>query len=169
LARDIVRDTVDYSKITITRDSVYSLGAPRTIGNTIYLKSDWGHFDGDTLELTEAGKTVLIHEMSHVWQYQNGGLAYIPSSLLSQLAGTLKGRGAKSAYYWREAHAAGLPWNKWNAEQQAQAIEDYNGLLRKSKANDPTLTVEDVAELAILTGYMDNVWKRLGAPGSSTR
>jgi uncharacterized protein YcfJ len=168
-ARDIFRDTVDYSKITITRDSVYSLGAPRTIGNTIYLKSDWGHFDGDTLDLTEAGKTVLIHEMSHVWQYQNGGLAYIPSSLLSQLAGTLKGRGAKSAYYWREAHAAGLPWHKWNAEQQAQAIEDYNGLLRKSKANDPTLTVEEVAELALLTGYMDNVWKRLGAPGSSTR
>ena len=28
---------------------------------------------------------VLIHEMGHVWQYQNGGLAYIPESLIAQL------------------------------------------------------------------------------------
>ena len=55
-----------------------STGAPKTLGNVIHLRSDWGHFVGDTLDLTEEGRLTLIHEMGHVWQYQNGGLAHIP-------------------------------------------------------------------------------------------
>jgi hypothetical protein len=31
------------------------------------------------------------------------------------------------------------------------------------------LTLEEMTELALLTKYMDNVWQRRGAPGSSTR
>ena len=55
-AKDIYLDSIDYSQITITRDSVLALGAPRTIGNTIHLKSVVGRqgvFVGDTLELTD--------------------------------------------------------------------------------------------------------------------
>jgi len=168
-AKEIFKDTIDYDKIDITRDSLYAVGAPRTIGNTIHLKSGWSHFEGDTMNLTEAGRLVLIHEMGHVWQYQNGGLAYIPGSLLPQMKAWITGKGRDAAYNWRAAHKEGKPWNKWNAEQQAAAIEDYNILLRRNKASDPTLTLEDISELALLTSYMKNVWERLGAPGSKTR
>ena len=119
--------------------------------------------------MTEEGLITLIHEMGHVWQYQNGGLAYIPSSLIPQFTAWITGGDRSGAYDWRAAHKAGLPWNKWNAEQQAAAIELYNVLLRKSKAKDKTMTVNEIAELAILTGYMDNVWKSLGALGSKSR
>jgi outer membrane lipoprotein SlyB len=161
-AKDVFKDSIDYSAITITRDSMLSAGAPRTIGNTIHLKSDWGHFVGDTMELSPTGLETLIHEMGHVWQYQNGGLAYIPESLWAQLKASIGGKSRNAAYDWRAAHKDGLPWEQWNPEQQAEAIEDYNKLLRKSK--DGTASVAELSELSILLPYMQKVWQRQGAP-----
>jgi Domain of unknown function (DUF4157) len=161
-AREIYLDSIDYSKITITRDSVLALGAPRTIGNTIHLKSDWGAFVGDTLELTEQGKVTLIHEMGHVWQYQNGGLAYMPQSIIAQLRATVSGGNRNAAYDWRAAHRAGIPWEEWNPEQQAEAIEDYNVLLRKQQAG--TATTAELHELSVLLPYIERVRRREGAP-----
>jgi Domain of unknown function (DUF4157) len=166
-AKDIYLDSIDYSQITITRDSVLALGAPRTIGNTIHLKSVWDGKDvfvGDTLELTDFGRELLIHEMAHVWQYQNGGLAYIPESLIAQLKAAVSGGDRGGAYDWRAAHAAGIPWEDWNPEQQAGAVERYNVLLRRSKAKDPTMTVEELNELSILLKYVEKVQRREGAP-----
>ncbi|MEP6871648.1 MAG: DUF4157 domain-containing protein [Anaerolineaceae bacterium] len=165
-AREIFRDSIDYTPIRITRDSMYSAGAPLTIGNTIHLKSSWGHFKGDTMELTNTGLETLIHEMAHVWQYQNGGLAYIPLSLIAQFGAFVSGGDRNEAYNWREVHRAGRPWASWNPEQQASAVEDYNKLLRKSK--DGSATLAEMAELSILVGYMASVWHREGAPHLET-
>jgi hypothetical protein len=161
-AREVFKDSIDYSEITITRDSMMAVGAPRTLGNTIHLRSDWGHFEGDTMNLTQQGKETLIHEMGHVWQYQHGGLAYIPESLWAQIKAAVGHGGRNAAYNWRDAEKAGLPWEKFNPEQQATAIEDYNKLLRKSK--DGTATLEETAELARLVPYMQKVWSGVGAP-----
>lgn len=167
-AKDIFRDTVDYGEIEITRDSFFSTGAPKTLGNTIHLKSTppWNHFKGDTMELTEAGMETLIHEMGHVWQYQNGGLAYIPDSLWAQLKARFSSGSRNEAYDWRAADRQHKPWAEWNPEQQAAAIEQYNKLLRKSKAK--TASLAEIAELAILKTYMNEVWNRRGAPHFET-
>jgi hypothetical protein len=100
--------------------------------------------------------------MAHVWQYQNGGLAYIPDSLWAQLKAAVSGGDRGKAYDWRAAHDAGIPWEEWNPEQQAGAVERYNILLRKSKDN--TATVAEIHELAILVPYMEKVRRREGAP-----
>ena len=97
-----------------------------------------------------------------MWQYQNGGLAYIPLSLIAQFGGFLSGRGRGGAYDWRAAHRAGTPWAKWNPEQQASAVEDYNRLLRMTKSGGARLA--QFAELSALATYMRHVWKREGAP-----
>jgi hypothetical protein len=145
---------------------MFSAGAPKTLGNTIHLRSDWGHFIGDSMQLTQGGQETLIHEMGHVWQYQNGGLAYIPESLWAQFKGFIGAGSRGAAYDWREADRAGLPWEKWNPEQQAAAIEDYNIKLRKSK--DGTATLVDLSELSTLLPYLRNVWARQGAPHFET-
>lgn len=162
MAREVFRDSLDYEAITITRDSLFAAGAPRTIGNTIHLKSSWGHFERDTVDLTDHGKETLIHEMTHVWQYQNGGLAYIPLSLISQLRAAVSGGSRDAAYNWREAHAANLPWEQWNPEQQAAAVEDYNRLLRLTQAE--RATAEDYNTLALLLPYIERLRRREGAP-----
>lgn len=161
-AREIFQDAIDYSRVEITRDSVYAAGAPRTLGNTINLKSSWNHFKGDTLELTDEGRETLIHELTHVWQYQNGGLAYIPLSLIAQIRASIRSGTRNAAYDWRAAHQAGLPWSEWNPEQQAQLIEDYNSALRRIQSGQGT--GEDYQTVSIALPYLHLIRKRLGAP-----
>ena len=163
-AKEIYRDSIDYSQITITRDSLLAVGAPRTIGNTIHLKSGppWNDFKGDTMELSDDGLKTLIHEMGHVWQFQNGGLAYIPQSIAVQIKASLGGGSRDLAYDWRAALKAGIPWEKWNPEQQAQAIEDYNIALRRTK--DGTATLDDFQTISTLLPFIEKVRRREGAP-----
>ena len=161
-ARDIFQDSIDYAKIEITRDSAYSVGAPRTIGNTIHLKSSWGDFVNDTLDLTDRGKETLIHEMTHVWQYQNGGLAYIPLSLIAQIRASW-GKGSRNAAYnWRDAIRTKTPWERWNPEQQAQLVEDYNKALKK--IHDKKGTGSDYHTVSLAIPYIKKVQRREGAP-----
>lgn len=162
---DIYRDSVDYDRVTVTRGSALAAGAARTTGNTINLQD--GHFVGNTLDLSEAGLLVLAHEMGHVWQYQNGGLAYIPSSLIPQIVGWFRRKGRNAAYDWRAAAAKRLPWNEWNAEQQAECISDYNEALRRVKAGRASPADHQTCALAL--PYIELVRRRLGAPGSPSR
>jgi hypothetical protein len=104
--------------------------------------------------------------MGHVWQYQNGGLAYMPLSIIAQIRAAAAGGDRGGAYNWEEAHEAGIPWEDWNPEQQAHAIEDYNILLRKSQAG--TATPEELHKLSILLPYIELVRNRQGAPTFGT-
>lgn len=169
-AREVFGDSIDYEPILITRDSMMSTGSPKAIGNTIHLVSRWGDdiFEpGRGMALTDRGRELLIHEMGHVWQYQNGGFAYVGESLRAQL-GALLGKGDRNgAYEWRAAHDAGLPWQTWNPEQQAEAIERYNVCLRATRATPPCATDDDRADLATLQPYLDKVCHGEGAPGFS--
>jgi len=163
--REIFHDSVDYDKVTITRGSALSAGAARTTGNTINLQEE--HFVGDSMELTPAGQLVLAHEMGHVWQYQNGGLAYIPSSLIPQIVAGLSGQSRNAAYDWRNAVRNRIDWSEWNAEQQAERISDYNEALRRINAGNATLA--DYETVTLAEPFIALVRERIGAPGSSRR
>ena len=173
-ARQIFGDSLDYSKITITRDGIASAGAPKTLGNTVHMRSKWGadQFTKDasgqyTLELTEAGRQLLVHEMTHVWQFQNGGLAYIPDSLASQLRARLSTGTRNGAYDWRAAAQAGKPWQDWNPEQQAELVEQYNRSLRHveaASARKAQPAPADTEMLELGRPYIDKIQRREGAP-----
>ncbi|AJY40301.1 peptidase MA superfamily protein [Burkholderia humptydooensis] len=163
--REIFHDAVDYDKVTITRGSALSAGAARTVGNTINLQDE--HFRGDTMELSDNGQLTLAHEMGHVWQYQNGGLAYIPSSLIPQIVAGLSGRSRNAAYDWRSAVRNHIDWSDWNAEQQAECISDYNEALRRINAGSATLA--DYETVTLAEPFIALVRERIGAPGSARR
>ncbi len=182
-AKTIFKDSIDYSKIEITRDSLFAVGAPRTIGNTIHLKSDekWQEFKGDTLDLSDesstqirpTGEQVLIHEMTHVWQYQNGGIAYMPKSIISQIKASVSGGDRGGAYEWRDAIKNGTAWEDLNPEQQAKLVEDYNVHLEVTQR--PGVTPENSAEdfkiVSEALPYIQKIRNREGAPtfGSSKK
>ncbi len=162
---EIYHDSVDMSQVTITRGSALAAGAARTTGNTINLQDE--HFDGDTMDLSDAGLLVLAHEMGHVWQYQNGGLAYIPSSLVPQAVAALTGGDRNAAYDWRAMVRSKVPWEQWNAEQQAECISDYNAALRNCRGANPQL--KDYETVTLAEPYIALVRQRFGAPGSQRR
>jgi hypothetical protein len=166
-AQRIFEGSVDYGRISITRDSLFATGAPRTIMNTIHLKTGWGHFLPASLSLSDAGRRALIHEMGHVWQYQHGGLAYIPESLWAQFTAWVKHRNRGEAYRWQAAAAGGIPWARWNPEQQAEAMKAYNEVLARTQ--DAPVGPADREMLALLEPVMHQVRRGEGAPSWAAR
>ncbi|MCP3098359.1 DUF4157 domain-containing protein [Myxococcus sp. K15C18031901] len=59
---------------------------------------------------------LLVHELTHVWQHQCVGTAYLSEAIAAQWG--------RDGYDWRKAVAKGLRWEEFNPEQQAQFIED---------------------------------------------
>jgi hypothetical protein len=68
----------------------------------------------------------FIHEMTHVWQGQNHliGPGYMLNSLFWQAI-------SDDAY----RYTVGVPWGKYNVEQQAHLVEDWYALDAKSTAS----------------------------------
>ena len=58
---------------------------------------------------------VLVHELCHVWQFQNGGHAYIGDSVHAQMFG--------DGYQLETGLLQGKRWPELNAEQQATLVE----------------------------------------------
>ena len=56
--------------------------------------------------LSEKGEAVLMHELAHVWQFQNFGWRYIPGSLFAQATSWLKTGSRRGAYDWQKAAQA---------------------------------------------------------------
>lgn len=170
-ARRIFCDSIDYSVVQINRGSMFSVGnTPRTTANMINFTD--GEFVGNSMDLNPSGLSILIHELGHVWQYQYGGLAYIPSSLIPQMIAGLRGESRNEAYNWRQAIEQNLSWPEWNAEQQAECISDYNDAVEflQAHADDPMPSEEVLQKyqtVVLADPYIRLVRRGIGAPGSS--
>ncbi|MFH1474282.1 MAG: hypothetical protein ABIG85_00305, partial [Chloroflexota bacterium] len=64
-----------------------------------------------------------------------------------------------AAYEWRPLDAAGVPWDEWNVEQQAYAVEQYNIELGKMERGE----AYDAALLARLQPYVEHMRAGPGA------
>lgn len=137
-AREIFGDTIDYRQVVLERNSLYNAGSSRTVGNTIALTDN--KFDGKNLKLNSDGQYTLIHELAHVWQYQNQGWEYAPAALWAQAKAKVKTGSRNAAYDWEILDKQSIPWEDWNPEAQAQAVEDYNYALRQAKSGRGTMS-----------------------------
>ncbi|MGB7070846.1 MAG: hypothetical protein WBD22_15245 [Pyrinomonadaceae bacterium] len=113
--RGVFCDSLDCTRIRIKegRLGLRRFLAPHTVGNTIYIPGD--QLVGDN--------ELLVHEAAHVWQYQNGGTAYLSGSLWCQFSAWTAGRGRGGAYDFECGIENGTPWRRLNPEQQAHLIE----------------------------------------------
>jgi hypothetical protein len=115
-AEPIFRSSLNLDVIRIAYSGVVS--APTTLGNTIRVRPGY-----------RMPYAVLIHELTHVWQYQTMGTAYISDSLWHQAAASVTsllstGRADRSGAY-RYRIQPGLSFYRYTAEQQASIVEDY--------------------------------------------
>jgi len=81
-------------------------GRPYTLGNTIRIPAH-----------TPFRTNVLVHEMTHVWQYQTKGTGYLSDSVFHQL---VSGQGAYDVTL-----VPGQSIDDYAAEQQAMIVEKY--------------------------------------------
>lgn len=107
--RPIFGASLDYAVVRVKQGRVGLLGLSGRAfvhGNTVYVPRGSGTVDYG----------LLVHELTHVWQHQHGGTAYMSAALAAQWVG--------DGYDWRKAVSRGLRWARLNPEQQAQLIED---------------------------------------------
>jgi hypothetical protein len=160
-AQGMYQDSIDYDLVTVVSGGLGSAGAPaRTIGNTICMADE--QFDPATGNLTSSGMVTLIHEMAHVWQYQHGGAAYIPNALGAQLDAWIRTGDRNNAYDFGRAMQQGIPWEQWNAEQQAEAMEKYFECKQRIDAGTPQTGDQDIVDT--LEPYVGKVRRGEGAP-----
>ncbi|MCB9758910.1 MAG: hypothetical protein H6739_03650 [Alphaproteobacteria bacterium] len=161
---DLYCESVDFAAVRLARESLLSVGPPKVVGNTVHMPSTWGGqplFDGSN-RLTHAGLRILVHELGHVWQYQNGGMAYIPESLWAQARSMMLGDGRKGAYVWQNAYNESVPWAQWNPEQQATAIEHYDAARRRIGAGEADSGDHQITQA--LLPVIEKVRRGEGAP-----
>ena len=112
LAKGVFLTSLPWNKIRVTDhlglwDSIYTMG--RTINVGPHLYSGMNIVDPDT----------FIHELTHVWQSEHRGhrAAYIFDSVAARMVH------GQHAYEYPKNVVK--PWRSYNAEQQAQIVEDW--------------------------------------------
>ncbi len=108
----VFRESIRYADILLIEGNagVFSLNNRAfTLGNTIYLKG---------VNVTTSFD-ILVHECTHVWQYQNLGARYSTDAIAAQWFLPRQG------YPWEEEIARGnSDWVHFNMEAQAAFIQD---------------------------------------------
>src|SRR5262249_50136854 len=140
-----------------------ALGASRTIGDVIYLhEAEFAGADDCGLDL-DPRSTTLLHELTHVWQYQNGGASYIAGALSAQLGAVLTTGNNHAAYDYTALLERGAAWQDWNPEQQAELVEDVAHAVR-SRSTDRTDAERRL--LRVARPYLRELRAGRGAPGT---
>lgn len=115
LLRGVFGEGISYGPVRLVRMApvIAGINGSRAfvLGNTLNLPSS----DYDSLVRGERA-WLLVHESTHIWQYQHRGWGYVAEALWAQ--------GFGDGYDYVKALRAGTPWRKMNPEQQAQLIQD---------------------------------------------
>jgi hypothetical protein len=151
--RAIYGNAIDYSDVRIKEGSagvLTALDRPWTSGNTIYMNKD--RSDGDWMQ-------TLVHEMGHVWQFQNGGADYQSKSVSAQYI-------TRDAYQWESAALEEKPWQSLNPEDQAALIEAMwaSGFFTSGKFEMTGPDGKPVDRTAYAEKVVDLLRRGIGAP-----
>jgi hypothetical protein len=104
--------SIDLDKVRIVRAVVAN--APTTLGNYIRVPLN-GSLDYQT----------LIHELTHIWQYQTMGTRYISDSIYHQVGATVATGSRNAAYEVTDADLRARSISALAAEKQAVIVETY--------------------------------------------
>jgi hypothetical protein len=122
LASGVFGAGIDYGRVRLIPSPVL---AYRTIGNTIRVPENFTIADPYMAE-------TLIHELTHVWQYQHSGTSYISISLGTQIAGTLRTGSRNAAYDYQIT--PGKSFFEFTPEQQGLIVQNYFAMTRDQAA-----------------------------------
>ena len=117
----IFADSVDYSSVHIYKVQIPSFLPHNAIsfGGNIYFPADY--YCEDFSITSEHFKHWIVHEMTHVWQSQNGFPVLYAGILLFITGGYLN----KRAYSYKKAILRGKDFSQLNMEQQASLLSDF--------------------------------------------
>ncbi len=113
IAKSIFGNALSYERIRVDESAHLGPRQGRFCYVSFFTLNSWGQFSA----------SLLIHELTHVWQYQNLGIRYIPRALAAQQTASGYNYGGEAALEQAIASGKGLAF--FNLEQQADLVEDY--------------------------------------------
>ena len=99
-------------------------------------------------------KDTMVHELTHVWQYENAGAIYMPQAIHAQKWGGGYEYGDVTELQTRKTAGRGLL--SFNREQQAQIVEDFFRLRQNMPINDHISTATR-ADLPLFADFVQTV------------
>lgn len=120
LAKSVFGDSVDYSTVKISDGKFVGFhpeGTAMAPNGNLYM---YGCYHADYSQQSVMTQSLFIHEMTHVWQYQNKILAPIAEAVKLNI---------KHKFNYTAAYNYTLDGKKdlldYNMEQQASIVQDY--------------------------------------------
>jgi hypothetical protein len=139
-ARSIFGGTIDYALVRVDDKAIIGPAFTKREYVSFHTINGWGGLDDHT----------LIHEMSHVWQYETAGAMYMPQAIHAQIE-----KGDKAYEYGdldnlKKVKAKGQGMGAFNREAQAQIVADFyvkrqNGALSEADLRVYTHFVKEVS------------------------
>jgi hypothetical protein len=102
----VFADAIDYQQVMVKAGNSHLLSITArafVLANTVYIPQE------------NFSLGLLVHEMTHVWQYQRGGVQYISKALWGQFF--------DQGYDFARGINEGRSWAQLNPEQQAELIQ----------------------------------------------
>ncbi|HUA46689.1 MAG TPA: hypothetical protein VMA77_15765 [Solirubrobacteraceae bacterium] len=127
-AKRVFKGAISYDKVRVNQGSISARiwsvrDTARTIGHTINFPT------GSKIDMPW-----LVHELTHVWQYETVGWTYAPSAVWAQLTeGYSYSNGKTPEQALKDARAAGKVLTSFNKEQQGDILADYMRRLQKGE------------------------------------
>lgn len=125
LLAQIFGSTLDPEPVRLIYASPISVGAAKTIKNEIHFPRE-NLITDPAYRGSQAFVLLLVHESTHIWQFQNVGVLYMADSLYHQSKGHVDHGDRNVAYHYELVPEK--RFNRYNSEQQAKIIEEYVGL-----------------------------------------
>lgn len=122
LAQSIFGKSIRYASVRIDERAYLGPRQGRFCYVSFFTINSWGNLSD----------SLLIHELTHVWQYQKLGICYIPRALAAQVTHAGYNYGGNAGLMQALETRQGLDF--FNLEQQADLIEDYFRLQKQLPA-----------------------------------
>ncbi len=129
LAQAVFGNSIDYARVRLIPTGIWHLRYT-TVANVIRIPEKFTIMDPVMAEW-------LIHEMTHIWQYQHGGTGYISEALAGAIA---KGR----QLVYKYEIVPGKSFFEFTPEQQASIVQNYFRMLQDRAKPRPSSGSIDV-------------------------
>ncbi len=132
LARTVFGDSIDYDTVKIHDTKMHSFHPHRCAITPNGEMFAYGCFENDYSKLSASKRAFFIHEMVHVWQFQNNILNPVKEAIKESL---------KHNFNYEKSYEYTLDKTKdlvsYGMEQQASIVEDHFLLYRENVAGIP--------------------------------
>jgi hypothetical protein len=134
IAKSVFGKSIDLMLVRIDEHAALGPAFTKRAFTSFHTINGWGNLEN----------SILIHELTHVWQYETAGAIYMAQALHAQMKRSLDAYNYGGPDGLKNARAKGLSLTSFNREEQAQIVQDFYLIKHGQQPWVPGGTVADL-------------------------